>query len=270
MKSGDRPITLDLKDAYFHVPICQTHRKFLRFSVLGKNYQFKALCFGPMSAPRVFTKILSGVAAHLRKHNIRLATFLDDWLLVNKSQIGLVKDRELSLNLLTKLGFIINAQKSNLTPLSGHNIYKRSFQTRQRSCVSNSRKNRKITSDYSQSVKGKCVGSELSDSARSDCFSTRVDSEQQIVHDNVSIISSSKLAPLENEFESLRNCLYSRVEITFYMVVRATKHFAGLISYPIHKSSHSDHGCIHNGRRGVTRKIKKHRGLGHLSGNWNT
>ena len=116
VKSGDWAITLDLKDAYFHVPICPTHRKFLRFSVLGKNYQFKALCFGPTSAPRVFTKIVSVVAAHLRKHNIRLATYLDDWLLVNKSRIGLVKDRELTLNLLTKLGFIVNAQKSVLTP----------------------------------------------------------------------------------------------------------------------------------------------------------
>ena len=125
-----------------------------------------------------------------------------------------------------KIGFYNHYPKVKSDAFSGHNIHRGSFQTRQRSCVSNSRENRKITSDYSQSVKGQCVGSELSDSARSDCFSTRVNSERQIVHETDSITSSSKLAPLENEFES-RNCLYSKVEIPFYMVVRATKHFAG-------------------------------------------
>ena len=154
-----------------------------------------------------------------------------------------------------KAGFYSQCPKVSTDTLSGHNIYRGSFQTRQRSCVSNSRENCKVVSDHSQSLEGQCVSSELFDGARSDCLSTRVNSERQIVHETNTITPSSELAPFENEFES-RNCLYSRVEIPFYMVVRATKHFAGSISYPIHKSSHSDHGCIHNGMGGSLGKSK--------------
>ena len=148
-----------------------------------------------------------------------------------------------------KAGFYSQRPKVSTDTLSEHNIYRGSFQTRQRSCVSNSRENCKVVSEHSQSLEGQCVSSELFDGARSDCLNTRVNSERQIVHETNTITLSSELAPFENEFES-RNCMYSRVEIPFYMVVRATKHFAGSISYPIHKSSHSDHGCIHNGMGG--------------------
>ena len=116
VKKGDWAVTLDLKDAYLHVPIFQKHRKYLRFCVRGKVYQFKALCFGPTSAPRIFTKIISVIAAHLRKQSIRLATYLDDWLAVNQMKNMLLKNREVILNLLIRLGFIINKQKSNLIP----------------------------------------------------------------------------------------------------------------------------------------------------------
>ena len=72
VKPKDWAISLDLSDAYLHVPIFWKHRKFLRFCVNKKCYQFKALCFGSTSAPRVFTKIVAVVAAHLREQNVRL------------------------------------------------------------------------------------------------------------------------------------------------------------------------------------------------------
>ncbi|CAC5403693.1 unnamed protein product [Mytilus coruscus] len=94
----------------------KTYRKFLRFCIQGKCYQFVALCFGSSQAPRVFTKIIIVVAAHLRTQNIRLATYLDDWLLVNAQEKMLISDREKTLSLLVKLGFIVNLQKSSLIP----------------------------------------------------------------------------------------------------------------------------------------------------------
>ncbi|XP_068214331.1 uncharacterized protein [Palaemon carinicauda] len=44
-------VSLDLQDAYFHIPIHPTSSKFLRFVVQGKCFQFKALCFGLNTAP---------------------------------------------------------------------------------------------------------------------------------------------------------------------------------------------------------------------------
>lgn len=49
---------IDLKDAYLAVPICQEHRKYLRFIWANQAYEFQCLPFGLSTAPRAFTKIL--------------------------------------------------------------------------------------------------------------------------------------------------------------------------------------------------------------------
>ena len=116
VKKGDWAITVDLRDAYFHIPIFQRHRKFLRFCIQGRAYQYRALAFGPKTSPRVFTKVVSVVAAHLRMQSIRLAVYLDDWLALNAIRRLLLQDREKILNLLSQLGFLINVEKSELTP----------------------------------------------------------------------------------------------------------------------------------------------------------
>ena len=84
VKPNDWAISLDLSDAYLHIPIFQKHRKYLRFCIAGQCWQWKCLCFGPSTAPRVFSKVISVIAAHLRAQNIRLASYLDDWLALNQ------------------------------------------------------------------------------------------------------------------------------------------------------------------------------------------
>ena len=113
---GDWAVSIDLTDAYLHVPIFPKHRQFLRFCILGHCYQWKALCFGPTSAPRVYTKVLSVVMGHLHSLNIRILAYLDDLLILNQSKEKLKQDRETCINLLVSLGFIINVEKSALTP----------------------------------------------------------------------------------------------------------------------------------------------------------
>ena len=116
VKPNDWAISLDLSDAYLHILIFQKHRKYLRFCIAGQCWQWKCLCFGPSTAPRVFSKVISVIAAHLRAQNIRLASYLDDWLALNQPKRLLVQDREKCLNLLVALGFIINKEKSELIP----------------------------------------------------------------------------------------------------------------------------------------------------------
>lgn len=116
VKTGDWAISLDLKDAYLHIPIYPKHRKYLRFCVKGVVYQFRALCFGPTSAPRVFTKLVSVAVAHFRQQGIRLAVYLDDWFGLNQMKQMLIREREIVLNRLIDLGFIVNREKSNLIP----------------------------------------------------------------------------------------------------------------------------------------------------------
>ena len=70
VNKNDWAISFDFKDAFLHVPIHQNHRKYFRFFIQGKPYQFKALYFDTTQAPRVFRKIVTTVAAYLpvQKH----------------------------------------------------------------------------------------------------------------------------------------------------------------------------------------------------------
>ncbi len=46
IRSEDWFVTIDLKDAYFHISILPYHRKFLRFAFGGRAYQYQVLPFG--------------------------------------------------------------------------------------------------------------------------------------------------------------------------------------------------------------------------------
>ena len=45
LQQGEWVTSVDFKDAYFHIPIQEQSRKYLRFHVQGRTYQFKALPF---------------------------------------------------------------------------------------------------------------------------------------------------------------------------------------------------------------------------------
>ena len=55
LRPGDWTVSIDLKDAYHHVPIAIGSRALLGFMVAGRLYRFKALPFGLKPAPRLFT-----------------------------------------------------------------------------------------------------------------------------------------------------------------------------------------------------------------------
>merc|ERR1712074_242830 len=57
IRPEDWAVSLDLKDAYFHILSHASDRKFLRFSWRGQVYQFIALPFGLAPAPWLFTKV---------------------------------------------------------------------------------------------------------------------------------------------------------------------------------------------------------------------
>ena len=66
MKPGCFMTSIDLRDAYYSVPITPEHRKYLKFMWRGVLYQFTSLPMGLTSSPRIFTKILKPVFATLR------------------------------------------------------------------------------------------------------------------------------------------------------------------------------------------------------------
>jgi len=66
LRPGDWFTKVDLKDAYFTVPIEANHQQYLRFRLGGKSYQFTCLHFGLSCAPCTFTKVLRPVLILLR------------------------------------------------------------------------------------------------------------------------------------------------------------------------------------------------------------
>ena len=116
LRPGDWTVSIDLKDAYHHVPIAVGSRNLLGFSVAGQLYRFRALPFGLKPAPRLFTRLVACVAAFLRQHGLRVFCYLDDWLLAAESPARLLSQLDFLLRTVQALGFLVNWEKSELTP----------------------------------------------------------------------------------------------------------------------------------------------------------
>ena len=116
IRQGDWMVKLDLKDAYLSVPIHVDHQHYLRFSWRGFRYQFSCLPFGLSPAPRLFTKLLKPVVVALRRLGIRLVIYLDDLIILSDSKEGALRDLDITVGLLTSLGFLVNWDKSVLDP----------------------------------------------------------------------------------------------------------------------------------------------------------
>ena len=66
LQKDDWAVYLDLKDAYFHVPVHPRHRRFLQFIWRNRTYRYKCLPFGLSTSPRTFTRVTKPVVHRLR------------------------------------------------------------------------------------------------------------------------------------------------------------------------------------------------------------
>ena len=116
IREGDFLASIDLKDAYFQIPIHRSSRKYLRFLSGGVVYQFKALCFGLCTAPQVFTQVFATISVWAHCHGIRLLRYLDDWLILASSEDEVRQHVRMLLSVCHDLGIVVNLEKSSLEP----------------------------------------------------------------------------------------------------------------------------------------------------------
>ncbi|MCJ8738081.1 hypothetical protein PDJAM_G00031590 [Pangasius djambal] len=116
ISSEDWFVTIDLKDAYFHISILPQHRKFLRFAFGGEAYQYRVLPFGLSLSPHTFTKCVDAALASMRLQGIRILNYIDDWLILAWSEQMAVRHRDVVLVHMKELGLRLNAEKSVLSP----------------------------------------------------------------------------------------------------------------------------------------------------------
>ena len=113
---GEWVTSLDFNDAYFHIPIGQRSRKFLRFFLHSQAYQFTALPFGLSTAPLEFTKVAKEVKLMAQARGIRIHQYLDDWLLRAPCPETCLLHTRTLLHLCHRLGWVVNMTKSELGP----------------------------------------------------------------------------------------------------------------------------------------------------------
>ena len=112
----DWAVSLDLKDAYLHVPIHPDSRRLLGFQYQDRTFQFQVLPFGLRDSPWVFTRLVATLVGHLRCRGIRIHHYLDDWLILASSRDLLLSHLQEVLLCAQSVGFLINWKKSSLVP----------------------------------------------------------------------------------------------------------------------------------------------------------
>ena len=116
LQQGEWVTSVDFKDAYFHIPIQEQSRKYLRFHVQGRTYQFKALPFGLSTAPMEFTVLAKEVKLMAIRKGIRIHQYLDDWLVRARSQQTCLQHTQILIKMCQDLGWLVNLEKSELEP----------------------------------------------------------------------------------------------------------------------------------------------------------
>ena len=116
LQQGEWVTSVDFKDAYFHIPIQGQSRKYLRFHVQGRTYQFKALPFDLSTAPMEFTVLAKEVKLMAIHRGIRIHQYLDDWLVRAKSYQICLQHTESLVKICQELGWLVNLEKSELEP----------------------------------------------------------------------------------------------------------------------------------------------------------
>lgn len=120
---------IDLKNAYYYVAIADNYKRYLKFEYKGQLFSFNCLPFGLSVAPYVFTKLLKPVLTYIRNLGIICVGYLDDILLITSSYVEGIKHSNIVVKLLTSLGFVINREKSILSPTQECKLLRFSFNT---------------------------------------------------------------------------------------------------------------------------------------------
>ena len=107
---------LDLKDAYWHVPIARKFRSFLAFKWRKRFWRFKVMPFGLSVAPVAFQALMNFPRKQLLSRGVNLLAYLDDLVIWAPSLDLCSQAVRLTVGLLDRLGFLINWKKSQLDP----------------------------------------------------------------------------------------------------------------------------------------------------------
>ena len=103
--------SVDLKHAYYSVPIAESDQKYLKFEWKNILYQFSCFTNGLAFCPRKFTKLMKPVFATLRQPGHMSSGFIDDSWLMGSVWNDCAKNVVYTVKLLDSLGFVVHPEK---------------------------------------------------------------------------------------------------------------------------------------------------------------
>ena len=108
---------IDLKDAYYTIPIIEEHQKYLKFANKDYLYKFTCLPNGYCHGPQKFTKALKPPLSKLHLNNITIAAYLDDCLNMDKRERVCWENTKTIISTFPNLGFTVHPEpKSSFYP----------------------------------------------------------------------------------------------------------------------------------------------------------
>ncbi|KAI8437183.1 hypothetical protein MSG28_010510 [Choristoneura fumiferana] len=113
LRIKDFMMKVDISQAYFHIPIHPSHRRFLSMAYQGHVYEMTCLPFGLASAPSAFAMITNWIAQQLRRKGLRVIVYLDDFLFMHENSVVLERQVQCALTFLRNLGWHINPEKTS-------------------------------------------------------------------------------------------------------------------------------------------------------------
>jgi len=107
---------IDLKHAYFHVPLSQSLKPYICIQVGEKYFQLQSASFGISSLPMLWQKLMQTFQRLWHKKGLLTFIYLDDILVLANSSLKLQKDLDYMVECLQAAGLTINLGKSVLHP----------------------------------------------------------------------------------------------------------------------------------------------------------
>ena len=106
--------TIDLKDAYYSVPVSEKHQKLFKFHWNGNYAKFTCFPNGLCFCPRKFTKLIKPVHSSLRLQGHLLAGYIDDNYNQGDTYRKCLITMLETVKLVTELGFVCTLKKHAL------------------------------------------------------------------------------------------------------------------------------------------------------------
>ena len=116
MKPNCYMASIDIKDAYYSVPVADSDQKYLKFEWHDTLYKFSCFPNGLALCPRKFTKLLKPVYCYLRKNGHLSSGYIDDSYLQGDGFSDCLTNVVDTIKLFDTLGFIIHPDKSIFIP----------------------------------------------------------------------------------------------------------------------------------------------------------